>query len=183
MTSVSGQAADVSVMSSVTVLSSWTWCAVDQAEVDDVDAELGVDDVLHRLGRRPSSEARGRGVVGRGRASRASALRSRRSRSAPRSCCSSSRLLATACAVASFHAIQPSSAHFTRAGYATPGEGDAVLEHVLVGLELAPALHERRGTPRDVRSASSTCLPMTRSVMTDVLAWLIEQPCPSYDTS
>ena len=36
-------------MSRVATLSSSTCDAVDQAEVDDVDAELGVDDVAHRL--------------------------------------------------------------------------------------------------------------------------------------
>jgi hypothetical protein len=31
--------------------------------------------------------------------------------------------------------------------------------------------------------ASLTGLPMTRSLITDALAWLIEQPSESYDTS
>ena len=48
------------------------------------------------------------------------------------------RSLASARAVASFQAIQASSAHLTRAGYfETPGERDRVLEHVLVRLGLA----------------------------------------------
>ena len=83
------------------------------AQVHDVDAELGVDDVLHRLehvllrrlglrlgrqGRRLEDRLRLRGA-GLGHAA------------PPRACVSS-----TARAVASFHAIQPSRAHLTRAG-------------------------------------------------------------------
>ena len=47
--SVSGQAALVSVMSMVAMLASVHVQVVDQAEIDDVDAEFGVDDVLERL--------------------------------------------------------------------------------------------------------------------------------------
>ena len=45
MTSVSGQAAEVSVMSMTAMFGVVDGDAVDEAEVDDVDAELGVDDV------------------------------------------------------------------------------------------------------------------------------------------
>ena len=49
MTSVSGQAADVRVMSMTACRLGVDGDAVDEAEVDDVDAELGVDDVAQGL--------------------------------------------------------------------------------------------------------------------------------------
>ena len=49
MTSVSGQAAEVRVMSRTACVLGVDGDAVDEAEVDDVDAELGVDDVAHGL--------------------------------------------------------------------------------------------------------------------------------------
>ena len=112
--------------------------AVDQAEVDDVDAELGVDDVAQRLLEQSSTPDVGRrgrvelGVV-------------RLVISAP--VVSSSSGSVSACSVAaapsawpsaSLNAIQPSSAHLTRAGYfATPANA-TVPEHVLVGLDRRP---------------------------------------------
>src|SRR6478609_11564453 len=69
---------------------------VEQAEVDDVDAEFGVDDVAHRL---VDVVARGHGRGG----------------------VNVGHRFASACqpasATALFIAIQPSRAHFTRAGY------------------------------------------------------------------
>ena len=100
--------------------------AVDQAEVDDVDAELGVDHVAHGL-----LDVLDVGAV-------------------PVGCgCGlthalSSVVLDVACAasawaVASFQAIQPSSAHLMRAGILRDaGERDGVLEHLLVGLDRSP---------------------------------------------
>ena len=81
--------------------------------------------------------------------------------------------------VASFQAIHDSRAHFTRAGnFATPANAIAVLEHVLVRLDAAAALHQRQ--ERLVhRQRLATGLPITRSVITEVAAWLIEQPSAS----
>ena len=49
MTSVSGQAAEVRVMSRVRDVVVVDVDAVDETEVDHVDAELGVDHVVHGL--------------------------------------------------------------------------------------------------------------------------------------
>src|ERR1700739_3103004 len=65
---------------------------VDQSEIDDIDAELRVDDVAHRLFHI------GQQLV---------------VHPAPPLTCP----LRDACATASLNAIQPSNAHFTRAGY------------------------------------------------------------------
>src|SRR4051794_37237217 len=83
--------------------------AVDQAKVDDVDAELRVDDVLHGLDDVLLGRLRPGPVGSRRRLE--DLLRGSVAHDASLS------LAATACAVASFHAIHPSSAHLTRAGY------------------------------------------------------------------
>ena len=79
-------------------------------------------------------------------------------------------------AVASFHAIQPSSAHLIRAGYFdTPANATASSSRSSSGCP-APLDCMSLRNPWLTAIASSTLLPMTRSVMTDALAWLIEQP-------
>src|SRR6185437_2933507 len=62
------------------------------------------------------------------------------------------------------------------------GERDRVLEHLLVRLEVPLDCISRRNSSCTA-TASSTGLPTTRSVSTEVDAWLIEQPAPSYETS
>ena len=94
--------------------------AVDQAEVDDVDPQLGVDDVAHRLldvverGRRPPTVRRGGSGIPAAPADDVLVGRSAE-RSAGRSCHAPS-FSHTSGPTASLNAIQPSSAHFTRAG-------------------------------------------------------------------
>ena len=77
------------------------------------------------------------------------------------------------------NAIQPSSAHFTRAGYfATPA--NAMPSPITSS---SPSIVPREDiisvNAATVFSASPTLWPITWSVSTDVDAWLIEQPCPS----
>ena len=123
MTSVSGQAAEVSVMSRTAWLLRVDGDAVDQAEVDDVDAELGVDDVAHGL--------LDVGDVGGGSGRLAHDLSLLVAVSL--SCWCVVLLSMPAWCNASVKAIHPSSAHFTRAGYLRDaGEGDAVADDVLV---------------------------------------------------
>src|SRR5262249_34625724 len=89
-------------------------------------------------------------------------------------------------AVASFHAIQPRSAHLIRAGYlATPANTTASPSTSSSGSEAteSPAPCIRSTNAALISIASLTGLPITRSVSTDTLAWLIEQPSASYDTS
>ena len=92
--------------------------AVEQAEVDDVDPELGVDDVLHGLDDLVLGRD-GLGPVGGGRGlehGRGGGLVEGRLGGHVGHAVSSGFAVPTACAVASFQAIQPSSAHLTRAG-------------------------------------------------------------------
>src|ERR1700722_7521910 len=160
---------------------------VDQAEVHDVNPELGVHHVTQRLqqvlGLRAQGGAQllGKLPVGDLPVSQfralvahvcsVSALRGSPGSGSPAS--------ASARAVASFHAIQPSSAHLMRAGYlATPSNATA-----------SPSTSSSGSpSPRDCISArnsaltsmaSATVLPTTMSVSMDVLAWLIEQPSAS----
>ncbi len=101
--------------------------AVEQAEVDDVDAELGVDDVLHRLDDVVVGRLDARGVGCRRRLQDRLGRRRGHGRRGGRRLGAGlghaappgvvrSVVSSRACAVASFHAIHPSSAHFTRAG-------------------------------------------------------------------
>src|ERR1700683_4880536 len=160
--------------------------AVDQAEVHDVDAEFrvhhvtqGLEDVL-LLGRELGDELAGefssrlrprvldRCVLGRG------VLGRRVLRHRPAS---------MALAVASFQAIQPSSAHLIRAGYLdTPANATASSSTSSSGDPWPLDCMSPRNAWLIV-IASVTGLPMTRSLMTDALAWLIEQPSASYEMS
>ena len=83
---------------------------------------------------------------------------------------------ASARAVASFHAIQPSSAHLMRAGYLdTPANATASSRMSSSGLACPlDCISVRKASL--ILIASPTGLPITRSVITDALAWLIEQP-------
>ena len=93
---------------------------------------------------------------------------------------------ALASATALFIAIQPSSAHLTRAGYFdTPSNATA-------SSSSSSSASVSSACPRDCissrnfccsASASSTGLPTTSSLITDVDAWLIEQPSPSQPSS
>src|SRR6266702_280958 len=89
----------------------------------------------------------------------------------------------SAWAVASFHAIQPSSAHLIRAGYlATPAKTTASPSASSSGSAASrECISSRNFAPISI--ASLTGLPISRSVSTETLAWLIEQPSASYDTS
>jgi hypothetical protein len=154
--------------------------AVDQAEVDDVDAELGVDDVLHRL----DDLVLGRQARCVGRRRRVEHLRAF---SVARCRCGGLGLLGRIlCSrlvdclddcVLPRHPAQQRALHARRVPR-DAGERDAVLEHVLVRLHV-PRLCMSSRKSSCLLIASSTVLPMTRSVITDVDAWLIEQPAPS----
>src|SRR4051794_3900107 len=87
------------------------------------------------------------------------------------------------CAVASFQAIQLSRAHLTRAGnLATPAK--AMPSSNTSSSGSTPPLPCIRVTKSAwIAIASSTGLPITRSVSTEADAWEIEQPTASYDTS
>src|ERR1035441_9740422 len=137
--------------------------AVDQAKIDHVDAELRVDDVAHRL----------QDVLGLGGGQLAGS-----SGGVLGHLCSSS-----ARAVASFQAIQPSRAHLIRAGYLdTPSNATASPSTSSFG-SAAPrdCLSFRNSALTSIASLSGR--PMIASASTEVLAWLIEQPSASYDTS
>src|SRR4051812_44436713 len=152
--------------------------AVDEPQVDDVDAELGVDDVAHglldvldqrRLVRRQLGGVVGcpvlgglahdwppAGVVG------WAAARAR--------------------APASLRAIQLISAHLIRAGYLeTPANATA-------SSSSSSSFSATLASPFDcisvmkcspVSSACGTVLPTTRSYIAETDAWLIEHPMPS----
>src|SRR5690242_6523803 len=151
--------------------------AVDEAEVDDVDPELGVDDVLHRLGdvvdghRRRATALPGRGHVGEVAVVDALGVGHE---GAPSD---------WAWVVASFHAIQESRAHFTRAGnLATPANAMPSSRTSSSGSTCPlPCMSSRKVWW--IPMASSTGLPITRSVSTDAEACEMEQPTLSYDTS
>jgi len=87
--------------------------------------------------------------------------------------------VASACAAASLNADQPSRAHFTLAGnWATPTNATASSSRSSSGsnepIECIISVNSACNA-----SASSTDLPITRSLMTEVDAWEIEQPTPS----
>ena len=89
----------------------------------------------------------------------------------------------SAWAVASFQAIQPSSAHLIRAGYFdTPANATASSRTSSSGSSCPLDFISSRKAS-SIFIASLTGLPITRSVMTDALAWLIEQPRDSKETS
>src|SRR5690606_13116485 len=140
---------------------------VDQSEVDHVDAELRVDDVLERV----SDLLHQRFVHLGGLRLRRGGLLVSGAHTA-----SSCRWVARDLAVASFHAIQASRAHLTRAGYFdTPAKATASCSTSSSGspcpLDCMSAVNSSR-----IAIASSTVLPMSRSAMTEALAWLMEQP-------
>src|ERR1700677_4111327 len=158
---------------------------VDQAEVHHVDPELGVNHVAQRLEhvlllrRKLLSDARTlrrrrtRRVL-RGRVRARHGIRGRVLCHCPTS---------MACAVASFHAIQPSRAHLILAGYfETPTNATASSSTSSSGSPVPLDCMSSRNAWL-MAMASPTGLPMTRSLITDALAWLIEQPSEAYDTS
>ena len=78
--------------------------------------------------------------------------------------------------MASFQAIQPSRAHLIRAGYlATPANATPSPSTASSGSSSPLDCISRRNSSASV-IASGTVLPMISSLITDVLAWLIEQP-------
>ena len=78
--------------------------------------------------------------------------------------------------MASFQAIQPSSAHLIRAGYLdTPAKATASSSTLSSG-SAAPLDCMSSRNSCEIAIASVTGLPITRSAMIDALAWLIEQP-------
>ena len=85
--------------------------------------------------------------------------------------------------MASFQAIHDSSAHLTRAGnFATPANAMPSSRTSSSGSTVPlPCIRVRNSSWIDI--ASSTFLPITRSVITDAEACEIEQPTASYDTS
>src|SRR6185437_348391 len=94
-----------------------------------------------------------------------------------------SSMFSRACDVASFQAIHESNAHFTRAGYFdTPVNATASSRTSSSGVT-RPLLCINATNSRCATRPVSMSRPMTRSVRTEALAWLIEQPALSYDTS
>src|SRR6476646_2643611 len=147
--------------------------AVDEPEVHHVDAELGVDHVAHGfldvidLRDAPGGARVG---LGHGLAHAVSSI-----------VCTSSA--ATACAVASFQAIQPSSAHLIRAGYFdTPSNATASSSTSSCSASTAsvsPFVRIRVRNASYALVASARSLPTTRSVITETDACEIEQPSAS----
>ena len=81
--------------------------------------------------------------------------------------------------MASFQAIQPSSAHLIRAGYLdTPSKATASPSRSSSGSAWPWDCISSRNAPL-IPMASRTVLPITMSASTDALAWLIEQPSAS----
>src|SRR3954454_10381839 len=153
---------------------------VDQAQVDDVDAQLGVDDVAHgfldvleqrRLVGRQLGRSRVCGDVLGGLAHYCWPPVGAVGRAEDR-----------ARALASLSAIQLISAHLIRAGYldtpanATASSSSSSSFSATDGSPLA-CISVMKWSP--VSSACGTVFPMTRSYMADTDAWLIEQPTPS----
>src|SRR5262249_12909976 len=85
--------------------------------------------------------------------------------------------------VASFQAVQDSRAHLIRAGnLATPAKAMPSSSTSSSGSTWPlPCISVRNSSW--IAIASSTGLPITRSVITEAAAWEIEQPSASYDTS
>src|SRR5699024_2280927 len=163
--------------------------AVDEAEIDHVDAELGVNDVLHRLGDvllgGPGGSGGGRrrvrqlvpyqvrgtggGVLAHGHSWLSSVV------VVPP--------LPEARATASASADHPSRAHFTRAGnFATPANAMPSSSRSSSGsMRPCPCISSVNSSRRPI--ACSTVPPMTSSVITEVEACEMEQPTVSHDTS
>src|ERR1022692_2311318 len=163
-------------------------------KVDPVEAELGVDHVPQRFQQILDLRADARSCAGaglrigarlriwtcRGICPRAhvGVLRLRHLDSFSPGACAVAAA-AIACAVASFHAIQPSSAHLIRAGYwATPTKAAASPSTSSSG-SAAPRERISSTNAALMSIASPTDLPITISASTDMLAWLIEQPSAS----
>src|SRR5437773_2577957 len=158
--------------------------AVDQPEVDDVHPELAVDDVAHGLehvldvGARRASWLRRAIGCGFGVCYVSSVLL--HLFQLPPQLGSPPRI---ACAVASFQAIQPRRAHLILAGYFdTPANAIASPSTSSSG-SASPRDCMRVTNCPQVARASLTGLPMIRSLRTDTLAWLIEQPSASQEMS
>src|SRR6266487_1750679 len=174
---------------------------VDEAEINDVDPQFRVHHITERLEDlarfRLSLPRAGRPRAGRPRAGRPG-LPVRRARPPAGQVggllfdrvfrhddCPAFSFSARA--VASFQAIQPSSAHLIRAGYlATPAKAIAssrASSSLSSSASTSPRdrIRARKSSPMAI--APLTVFPMTRSVITEALAWLIEQPSASHDTS
>ena len=74
------------------------------------------------------------------------------------------------------NAIQPSSAHFTRAGYFETPANAMPSPMTSSSPSIVPRDETISVNAATVFSASPTVSPITWSVSTDVAAWLIEQP-------
>src|SRR5690606_10276265 len=147
------------------------------------DPELGVDDVLHRLGDLVLGQGGGAaaevdlgqvGVVAHDGSSCAVGwVGAAASRAAP----------PPAWLVASFQAIQASRAHLTRAGnFATPAKAMPSPNTSSSGSTL-PRPCISPGKAAWTTAASRTGRPLRSPGSTEVDAWLMEQPSAAYDTS
>src|SRR5262249_23692267 len=86
-------------------------------------------------------------------------------------------------AVASFQAIHDSRAHLIRAGYLDTPANATASPSVSSSGSASPLDCIRRRNSSLTFMASLTGLPISRSVSIEALAWLIEQPSASYETS
>src|SRR5215218_9776627 len=151
--------------------------AVDETQVDDVDTQLGVDDVAHGL----LEVLQQRRLVGRqlGGALIAGGLVLGHAAVPPVGAVGWAEDRARA--DASFNAIQLISAHLMRAGYfetpanATASSSSSSSFSATDGSPLA-CIRVMKCSP--VSNASGTVFPTTRSYIADTDAWLIEQPIP-----
>src|SRR6476661_4881237 len=138
--------------------------AVDEAEIDDVDAELGVDDVTHGLF--DVGHVRRGGGCGHDETP-----------------CGEGELVeemsTPARASASVKAVQPSRAHLTRAGYFETPAKATPSPMTVSSPPTWPREVSMARIASKVSSASTTGWPMTSSASTDELATEIEQPCAS----
>ena len=85
----------------------------------------------------------------------------------------------TLCTAASLNAIQPSSAHFTRAGYFDTPAKAMPSPSTSSSPSMVPRLVTIAVNSPRVAITSVSGRPMARSVSTDVDAWEIEQPIAS----
>src|SRR4051794_18493665 len=139
--------------------------AVDEAEVDDVDPELGVDDVAQ-------------GLLDVGRVRDAGLAHGVSSLVPPPVVARASALVN-----ASSNAVHPSIAHFTRlACRPTPANATPSPRTASSG-STEPRDRTMVRNSSTILLAASGCWPTARSCSTDVAAWLIEQPSPSQATS
>src|SRR5215207_9145706 len=140
---------------------------VDEAQVHDVDAELGVDDVLHRL----EHVALGGGSVGSHvDVGQGAVIGGHRFSPVV------DEVVTSACATASFQAIHDSSAHLMRPGnFATPAKAMPSSRISSSGSTWPlPCIIVLNSSSTVM--PSETLLPRIRSLSTDADAWLIEQP-------